>query len=192
MFLTCSLNDKLRPTLAALEQVLGSRAEVARAVSKATILAVITADTIHSNVEVMRGFGLSDDPDPAVCDQAAAAPFERDYAGEVMHAKFIYFEAVLGWCPREMLLSNPASLKSGLRGIDYKVGACNLALLPITWLHKHGAQPGHMGSRTCFPPYLIATLVLCEEPTTRAPNAFQTGIVWQLEAVHANCALHFT
>jgi hypothetical protein len=133
MLLTCSLEDKLKPTLEALERVLGSRAEVLVAVSKAAGLAVMALETMKSNVELMRGFGLS----AREIRQSVARQLQLflwDYAGEVMQAKFCYFEAVLGSAPRDVLLKKPGYLKSSLHGIDKRVGASRSGLPFIAWL----------------------------------------------------------
>ena len=59
LVLTSSVEDKLKPTLASLQSVLGSQEAVVAAVVKETGLLVAAVESIVGNVEVMRELGLS-------------------------------------------------------------------------------------------------------------------------------------
>ena len=121
--LTFSLEGTVQPLLAALEVACGgSRAAVVKAVCTAPMLLGMALGTVGGNVAAMRRLGLSD---ADIAQSVAKCPqlFACDYTiEEEFGAKLRYFEEVFGKPPWDML-QHPAYLKSGLRGIDRKVGA---------------------------------------------------------------------
>jgi hypothetical protein len=125
MLLTLSLEDKLKLILAALERVLGTPADVVQAVSKAAGLVAMALDTIDSNLSMMRGFRLSAGE---IRQSVMKHPqlFNWDCAGEVMQAKFRYFEA-------------------GSAGVAPQGGVAWKARLPEKQLARHRLQGGCKG-----------------------------------------------
>ena len=128
MVLTSSLEDKTKPTLAALHDVLGSQEAVVVAVAKAPTLLGSAVETLKGNVEVMEELGLSlTDIQKSVGKQPQL--FAWDYKNEEFHNKLRYFGTVLGRSPRHMLVGQPSSLMSDLRKVDYRVSRAATLLL---------------------------------------------------------------
>ena len=128
MALTSSLEEKIKPTLAALESVLGSAEGVVAAVAKEANLLVSAVETIEGNVEVMQKLGLSaEDIRKSVRKQPQL--FQFDYQRADFQAKLRYFETVLGRSPRHMLVEQPSALMSALKRVDYRVSHGTALLL---------------------------------------------------------------
>ncbi|GAB4813244.1 hypothetical protein N2152v2_000290 [Parachlorella kessleri] len=120
MVLTSNLEGKVKPTLAALQSVLGSQEGVVAAVARAPGILVSALDTIAGNVEAMQELGLSsEDINESVGRQPQL--FAHDYKKEGFQDKLRYFEEVLGRSPRHVLLEQPSTLMSALKKVDYRV-----------------------------------------------------------------------
>ena len=132
--LTCSLDGKLQPVLAALEGVLGSPQAVVEAVSRAPGLLGSSVNTLDSNVRFLRELGLSDsDIGASVSKQPQL--FYKDYTSAEFQNKLRYFEVVLCRCPQDMFLQYPGYLMSGLHKIDYR-SAHGCAWLQVSFMER--------------------------------------------------------
>ena len=140
MVLTSDLEDKIKPTLAALQSVLGSQEGVVAAVAKEPNLLVSAVETLEGNVEVMLKLGLSSsDIRKSVGKQPQL--FGLDYKQEVFQAKLRYFEVVLGRGPRHMLVEQPAILKTALWRVDYRVSCCSPVAASCSPHHPKACSP---------------------------------------------------
>ena len=128
MALTSSLEEKIKPTLAALESVLGSAEGVVAAVAKEANLLVSAVETIEGNVQVMQELGLSG-ADIRTSVRKQPQLFRFDYKSEGFQAKLRYFETVLGRSPRRMVVEQPWALTSALKRVDYRVSDKTALLL---------------------------------------------------------------
>ncbi|GAB4813251.1 hypothetical protein N2152v2_000297 [Parachlorella kessleri] len=130
MVLTSNLEDNVKPTLAALQSVLGSQEGVVAAVAKAPNLLSSAVETIEGNMEVMQKLGLSSaDIKKSVRRQPQLFAF--DYNNEDFQDKVHYYEAVLGRSPRHLLLEQPSILMNALKKVDYRVSHAAAPLAPM-------------------------------------------------------------
>ncbi|GAB4813253.1 hypothetical protein N2152v2_000299 [Parachlorella kessleri] len=120
MALGSNLEDKIKPTLAALQSVLGSQECVVAAVDRAPSLLVSAVETIEGNVGVMQKLDLSPADIRTSVDRQPQL-FYHDYSSECLQDKLRYFEVVLGRSPQHMFLKQPSLLMSALKRVDYRV-----------------------------------------------------------------------
>ncbi|GAB4813232.1 hypothetical protein N2152v2_000278 [Parachlorella kessleri] len=120
MALGSSVENKIKPTLAALQSVLGSQDSVVEAVVNNPSLLVSAVETLEGNVEVMQQLGMSS---AEISKSVGKQPqlFGCDYQKQDFQDKLRYFEAVLDRSPRHMLVEQPAVLKSALKRVDYRL-----------------------------------------------------------------------
>ncbi|GAB4813249.1 hypothetical protein N2152v2_000295 [Parachlorella kessleri] len=125
MVLTSNLEDKVKPTLAALQSTLGTQEGVAAAVVRAPSLLVSAVETIEGNVGVMESLGLSS-ADIRKSVRRQPQLFHLDYSSEAFQAKLRYFAVVLGRSPQHILLEQPSTLMHALKKVDYRVSFMEL------------------------------------------------------------------
>ncbi|GAB4813229.1 hypothetical protein N2152v2_000275 [Parachlorella kessleri] len=120
MVLSTSVEDKWMPNLAALEEVLGSQADVVVALAREPGLLVAALETLEGNVEVMKEQGMtSADIGKSVGKDPLL--FAWDFKKQDFQDKLRYFEEVLGRSPRYMLGEVPFRLRTSLKKVDYRV-----------------------------------------------------------------------